>query len=151
MGVNRPIRHQQGFSLFELLLVLLMISLLSGMVMLNLNSGGGSEQRAAARSLAAGLRMAREQAQSTQRDVVLLIDVAKRSFQFDQRTIALSSQVPVHLFTAKAEQRSRDIGGIRFFPDGSSTGGHVEIGNAFRVNVDWLTGRVQVLEIEAKP
>ena len=38
-------------------------------------------------------------------------------------------------------------GGIRFFPDGSSTGGRVTLSHGSRqyfVDVDWLTGRVSV-------
>ena len=36
---------------------------------------------------------------------------------------------------------------IRFFPDGSSTGGHISLiegKTEYRVNVDWLTGRIAI-------
>ena len=38
-------------------------------------------------------------------------------------------------------------GGIRFFPDGTSTGGGIEIvrkNRRFLITVDWLTGRVAI-------
>ena len=41
------------------------------------------------------------------------------------------------------------IGRIRFFPDGASTGGNVELelGEAvWRIEVNWLTGEVSMLE-----
>ncbi len=40
-------------------------------------------------------------------------------------------------------------GGIRFYPDGSSTGGRVTLsleGLQMRVDVEWLTGRVRITE-----
>ena len=52
----------------------------------------------------------------------------------------------VLLLAACSEQ---DTGAIRFFPDGSSTGGRVTLmvgERSYAVDVDWLTGRVRVLE-----
>ena len=42
-------------------------------------------------------------------------------------------------------------GAIRFFPDGSSTGGEIMLAGAagtFFVRVDWLTGRIRIDEGE---
>ena len=53
------------------------------------------------------------------------------------------------LFTARSEQLSEKGGAIRFFPDGSSTGGRITLSidsMRYLVNVDWLTGRVKVME-----
>jgi general secretion pathway protein H len=40
-------------------------------------------------------------------------------------------------------------GAIRFFPDGGSNGGRVTVASGerkYEVDVDWLTGRVAILE-----
>jgi general secretion pathway protein H len=53
------------------------------------------------------------------------------------------------LLTVSGERRNAETGGIRFNPDGSSTGGRVSIGDGRRsiaVGVDWLTGRVSVAD-----
>ncbi len=53
----------------------------------------------------------------------------------------------VTLTTAQTELFGTGGGAIRFFPDGTSTGGGVEIardGRRFLVTVDWLTGRVEI-------
>ncbi|MCK7491838.1 MAG: hypothetical protein MZW92_09370 [Comamonadaceae bacterium] len=45
-------------------------------------------------------------------------------------------------------------GNIRFFPDGSSTGGAITVSGpklAYRVNVDWLTGAIAIVEQDAQP
>jgi general secretion pathway protein H len=57
---------------------------------------------------------------------------------------AVGWRSPVH-----RSDECANVGEIRFFPDGSSTGGEITLagGNAHRyVQVDWLTGRVAVYE-----
>ena len=42
-------------------------------------------------------------------------------------------------------------GAIRFFPDGSSTGGRITLSTdrlAYLVDVDWLTGKIHLLEAD---
>jgi len=49
----------------------------------------------------------------------------------------------------RQESPNDDTGGIRFFPDGSSTGGRISVARGQRtlvVEVDWLLGRVSVNE-----
>jgi len=44
-------------------------------------------------------------------------------------------------------------GGIRFFPDGSSTGGNIAVvlgEREWRINVGWLTGEITLDETESK-
>ena len=53
----------------------------------------------------------------------------------------------ITLYTAQEEQLSGTIGAIRFFPDGSSTGGGVALSlgaERYDILVDWLTGGVSV-------
>jgi general secretion pathway protein H len=51
------------------------------------------------------------------------------------------------LLTAQTEVESDHRGSIRFYPDGSSTGGRITVSSGERqylVDVDWLTGRVAI-------
>jgi general secretion pathway protein H len=53
----------------------------------------------------------------------------------------------VELNTARSELTSETAGGIRFYPDGGSTGGNVRLeanGRVYQVNVAWLTGEASV-------
>ena len=53
------------------------------------------------------------------------------------------------LYTAQSEIVDDKHGAIRFYPDGSSTGGRVTLASGerkFLVDVDWLTGRVTIKE-----
>jgi len=62
----------------------------------------------------------------------------------------------LRLFTAQADQINEQTASFRFYPDGSSNGGRVtvaagEAGNVreFAIDVDWLTGRVTVADLQA--
>jgi len=131
------------------LLVALTPPLLSGM-------SGATELRGAARQLAAGLRNARNEAVTRQQEAALLLDLAGRRFAVsgDAREVALPNSVELRLYTAQLEVLDREKGYIRFFPDGSSTGGAITVSGpklAYRVNVDWLTGAIAIVEQEARP
>ena len=131
------------------LLVALTPPLLSGM-------SGAAELRGAARQLAAGLRNARNEAITQQREAVLVLDLAEHRFAVsnDVREIALPDSVALHLYTAQSELLDGEKGRIRFFSDGSSTGGAITVSGpklAYRVNIDWLTGAIAIVEEEVHP
>lgn len=149
--------EQQGFTLLELLVVLVIAVLLVALTPPLLSGmSAAAELRGAARQLAAGLRFARNEAVTRQREAILTLDLAQRRFAVsgDPREIALPESVALHLYTAQSELLDQATGSIRFFPDGSSTGGAITVGGAklaYRVNVDWLTGGVAIVEQEARP
>jgi general secretion pathway protein H len=64
------------------------------------------------------------------------------------RTLASGlRELELKLFTAQTEAVSERKGAIRFYPDGSSTGGRITVASGERkylVDVDWLTGRVSI-------
>lgn len=111
----------------------------------------GTELKAAARQLAAGLRKARSDAVAKRRETTMTVDVEGRQFQLsgDQRIYQLPKSVAVTLFTAQSETVRGGAGAIRFFPDGGSTGGRVTVtarDRKYEVDVNWLTGQVSILE-----
>jgi general secretion pathway protein H len=143
---------RRGFSLLELLLVLVIIGAAS--VMLVRVGGEGvstSEMKGAARSLAAALRLARSDAVTTRAPVAVLVDLERREFQLgrDEARRALPRALDITIFTAEQEVVSDKLAAIRFYGDGSSTGGRVTLASGsrkFEVDVDWLTGRVKILD-----
>jgi general secretion pathway protein H len=69
------------------------------------------------------------------------------SGEHDVRT--LPKNIDLKLFTAQTEVENEHRGSIRFYPDGSSTGGRITVSSGERkylVDVDWLTGRVAINE-----
>ena len=152
----RAIVHRhRGFTLVELLVVLVIIGLVLGLVSTSLSrSVSGAELRSAARNLAASLRYTRTQAILKKQEQVFLVDTENRSYTAPGREeTTLPEGMDVVLTTARTELTSETVGGIRFFPDGGSTGGHVDLvtkGREYRVNVAWLTGEASLERGEAE-
>lgn len=154
----RAIRlRPQGFTLLELLVVLVIAVLLVALTPPLLSGlSTTTELRSAARQLAAGLRLARNEAVIRQREATLTLDLAQRRFVVsgERRQINLPESIGLHLYTAQSELWDQATGSIRFFPDGSSTGGAITVSGpkvAYRVNVDWLTGGIAIVEQDVQP
>jgi general secretion pathway protein H len=145
-------RSAPGFTLLELLIVLVLMAMVTAFVF---PMFGGpvstSELRASARSLAAGLRLARSEALSQRRETFLTLDVSGRRFRVDRdpHEHTLPRRVELKLFTAQNDLVGDSVGAIRFYPDGGSNGGRITVASGtrkFDVDVDWLTGRVTILD-----
>lgn len=109
----------------------------------------GVELKASARRVAAGLRLAREEAIRSGSDAAFTLDLEKRTFEVDGgfRNGKLPEGLKLKLEAAEREMLSDQAGAIRFFPDGSSTGGRIILardGAGYQVGVQWLTGRIRM-------
>ncbi len=143
-------RTYHGFTLVELLVVLVLGALLVGLVGPQLSSGvPGSELRAGARDLASALRQVRADAISSGEEQSLLLDVRENRFELSgsDRGGNLPADIDLRIDTARGEVVDDHRAGIRFFADGSATGGRIRLnsnGRILVVDVDWLTGRARI-------
>jgi general secretion pathway protein H len=141
-------RRAAGFTLLEVVLVLVIGALAYAVVLAMPMRAGAADLKSAARQLAAGLRQAQAIAMSTRRDATLTLDLESR--QFVVATDApreLPRALDLKLYTAQGEVENEKRGAIRFYPDGSSTGGRITVAlgeRKYLVDVDWLTGRVSI-------
>jgi general secretion pathway protein H len=144
--------HCGGFTLIEILVVLAILAMAYTLASPMITSGvSGTELKATARQLAAGLRKARADAVAHRREAVLTVDVDRHQFRLsdDQRVYRLPASVGVKLFTAQSEIVNTSVGAVRFYPDGGSTGGRITVtshGRQYEVDINWLTGQVAILE-----
>lgn len=145
-------RHQAGFTLLEVIVVLAMGAIIYAVILsAPFGKASAGELKAAARSIASGLRTAQSTAMATRRDALLTVDMQTREYitTGERDTRKIPSNVDVNLVTAQEEVLSEHRGSIRFYPDGSSTGGRITVSSGERkylVDVDWLTGRVAINE-----
>jgi hypothetical protein len=83
----------------------------------------------------------------------LLIDVdAHRLDLQGYRSFRFPTRLTIQLETASREMLDDRRGVIRFFPDGSSTGGRIIVenqGHGYQIGVIWLTGRIELAPWEA--
>ncbi|OAB55441.1 hypothetical protein AY599_02610 [Leptolyngbya valderiana BDU 20041] len=139
--------RQAGFSLLELILVMVMIGLLFTIAAVSVGrSVSGAEVRNAHRAVTAGLRHTRGQAIVQREQQVFLVDADANTWQAaGEEPVQLPEGMAITLNTARSELTGENAGGIRFFPDGASTGGSVVLTAGERewhVSVGWLTGEI---------
>lgn len=141
--------RQGGFSLVELMVVMLIVSLLFAVVGVSVSrSIEGAEIRNASREIVAGIRHTRGQAIIKRQQQVFHVDADKRSWTASgQESVEIPEGLDITINTARSELTGENAGGIRFYPDGASTGGNVELQageRVWRINVSWLTGEVSL-------
>lgn len=140
---------EAGFTLIELLVVLAIMALAVSLAPALLSPGRAKVALAAgARTLAAELRAARGRAVAQDSETALTLDVDARTIAGNGAAVALPLGVALE-FTGPLGLIDGGKGSIRFFPDGSSTGGTVTLsaaGEKRMVAVHWLTGRISLDE-----
>ena len=141
-------QHQLGFTLLELLVVLTIIGFALSLVpgfMLRDNTSVTMDRAVGA--LADGLRSTRSQAILENRENLFAIDVERRQFRAGVQAspVQIGDGIALRLVTARKELSGNVSGRLRFFPDGSSTGGRIVLvndGDRREIEVDWLTGKI---------
>lgn len=149
---SRP--RVRGFTLVEMIAVVVLLAIVMSIVTFSFSKSLESTRvRAASRDLVAALRYTRGQAIVKGEQKVLMLDLENNSYTApDKSPVTLPENMVLRLTTAAREQTGESTGGIRFFPDGSSTGGNIAVvlgEREWRINVAWLTGEI-ALEAQAE-
>lgn len=137
---------QRGFSLVELLVALAIMGLVVAVaVPTSARFYESMQVRQAARTTLSMLAAAREKALSTGRPQDVQVRPAARRLWTDDKDYEFPGSIEVVVHGA-AQLNHADVGVIRFYPEGGSSGGGIDLrrenGNGTAINVDWLAGRV---------
>lgn len=142
---------EKGFTLLELVIVLFITVLGLSVVGFNLSSGNETTKlKAAARDIVSALRFARGEALISHQETTVTIDLAENTYTVSRRdkVYSIPDKIDITLVTAQSEV-SEGLASVRFFPDGSSTGGRItlEWGNlGWHIDINWLTGQIELEE-----
>ena len=170
--VDDQIKALSGFTLFELLVVVLIISLTSAFVMPRMAASlPGVQLKSTTRAVTASLRYARSKAVSESRPYVAIFDntqklLAVESFEKPidaaelnrlreilntsnlQKVYEIPNEIEFEILNDNDTAEGSDIFPIFFFPRGDSTGGKIVLQNQrrrqFTVTVDRITGMVEI-------
>lgn len=144
----------RGFTLVELLVALAIAGLLLGLaVPAGVRFYDGMQRREAIRDVLTLLASAREEAISSGevRDVFIWPDERRIVLGDVSRELPSTLRLTVH--GARELNRAR-AGVIRFYPEGGTSGGGVDIvspgGDGVAITVDWLMGRVAQERFDAR-
>lgn len=147
-------QRQRGFTLIELIVVVVLLAAVTAMAASVMSSGlPGQQLRGAAREVAAQLRYTRAQAIVTGKPQVFTLDARTRDWQGpNKRHGTLRDGIRIIATGAQVEQTAPDQVAIRFFPEGAATGGRIVLQRdsaAWQVDVEWLTGEVRLVRGKA--
>lgn len=135
--------RQRGFTLLEMLVVIVLISVAAGLVGFGLQQGlRAAKERQVVGQMVEALRSTRARAIVSGATQSTLFDLNTLSFQAPDRPPKhWPAELQVTLHTAEQAGSA-----IEFYPDGSSTGGHLLLAHGtrrWRIDIGWLTGSVQ--------
>jgi general secretion pathway protein H len=143
---RRTVRRAHGFTMLELLAAITIVGLvLAVSVPASARLYQSMQYREAVRDVVTLFASARYQAVSKGRFQDVIINPRLKELRLNDTVKQLPSELNVLVHSAR-ELNDRDAGVIRFYPEGGSSGGGVDIEVpdkwGVRVNVDWLIGRV---------
>ncbi len=142
-----------GFSLVEVIVVMLLLALVASVVAINVSRNlENTRVRTVSRDLVAAMKYTRGQAIAKGQSMTLVFNLEKNTYQAPGRKpVAIPRGMELGVYTADSEIIDDSRAGIRFFSDGSSTGGRVTLlykGREWRINVNWLTGEIRLHKIK---
>jgi general secretion pathway protein H len=148
-GSSLMLRTSTGFTLLEALMVLAILGLVAALALPSLRRPPDKMRlEAATRTLMSALRFSRAEAIVRNDDVIVTMHVDSRVLKSSAGSaIQIDQDISVETVFAAAERRRSAAGSIRFFPDGTSSGGDIILTlnkRRARIWVNWLTGEARL-------
>jgi general secretion pathway protein H len=155
-GIKNPKGgYQKGFTLIEVIIVLIIIAVASALVGVLVNKGSESvEIRTFSKDISATLRYARNHAVSEKKTYCFVIDKDESMYKLyavsseDEEDVELVISKPIPEEIEVVTDNSEEVFFIEFFPRGDSSGGMMEVihnkGMSFLISVNRITGKVEV-------
>jgi general secretion pathway protein H len=140
----------KGFTLLELMLVLFVVILGFSVIGLNISSGNdATELQSAARDLVSALRFAKGQALISHQETTVALNLNENTYIVSDRekVYSIPDTIALTVVTAQEELTGKGMASIRFFPDGSSSGGRIKLERnsaLWQIDINWLTGQIEL-------
>lgn len=143
--INR--RRQTAFTLVELMVAIAIVGLLlAATVPASMRFYESIQYRQAVRDVLGTLSAARQQAMDFGRPRDVLINTQQARVSLGDDSVYLPDGFTLSVTSASEVNRDA-LAVIRFYPEGSSSGGDIDIrspaGQGVRVSVDWLMGGIE--------
>ncbi|PPD46280.1 MAG: general secretion pathway protein GspH [Methylocystis sp.] len=145
MRLSRSLRRRAGVTLLEALVALALVALMAGMASQLLRPPSPRLRlESATRAFCATLRATRARAIATNAEALVVVDLYRKTYASPVGAEGrLPTEAQIALDVASMQRGSETTGSIAFFPDGSSTGGDMQMTTPearATIGVNWLTG-----------
>lgn len=144
---------EAGFTLIELLAVLAILAIAIASFTMNGSRGLDTARlRALMVHTVAAIGQARADAMRGMTEKIFYIDVPHRrlSYPASGQILDVPSGIDLKVIVAAAERYKDGSVGIRFYPNGGSTGGEMTFtfrGQSYEIRVNWLTGNASLTRV----
>ena len=141
-------RRQAGFTLIEVMAVMLIIALVASLAVMVIPGTGRARLKAVTLETAALLRRERVAAMLTGQERHVALDGERRALVGDGGGVVAIPRDVVFDVLGTTEHWGGRLDVVRFLPDGASSGAVVRLSReraAYEVRVNWYTGGVAVL------
>jgi len=134
----------KGFTLLEMLVVIMIIAFMTTIVGVNLRDKQRTDLESIGKTLIADLRYVRSKALVGSADTAITIDVSGGNYSSQDASISRSFPQEISVaITVDEKNIAGTKGRIVFYPDGSSSGGKIKLikdGKELEVVTTWLNG-----------
>ena len=140
-------RDSKGYTLLEMLVVLGLLSMIMSLSLTTHPLGSRRSLESISTEIATLLQSAKIRAISQNSERTIIIDPVTRTLSTGSldEPVTLGADVGLAVLTARREvKEGRAV--IRFYPDGSTTGGTVQLKRGDRIvsiHLNWLTGQIR--------
>ena len=146
LTLNHIHPRSTGFTMVELIAAITIGAMMLALaVPASVKMYESMQYRGAVKDAVTLLASARYKAIDTGRAQDVRVTPDMRQLQLNERTETLPKNLTVAVSSAR-ELNQQGVGVIRFYPEGGSSGGGIDIerenGSGVRISVDWLIGRV---------
>ncbi len=147
-SISDEFNNQTGLTLIELLVVMSILAIITALASPAMTSLlPGYRVKSAASEIIAEMRSSRTQAISRNAPVGFIVDVgAQEYFTYNRTPRTWPDSITIEFTSAKVLRINENVGEVRFFPDGSSSGGVVRLSSGSStivITVDWFDGQIK--------
>lgn len=136
----------KGFSLVELLVVLVLMSLVAASISLVVLNRG-DDLKSLANEVTQAMRLTQMRAMREGHSIQIELDLKSNRITFPDKIIDLPGEFHLTVKTTADQVIEEDLVGMTFFPDASSTGGYIQMESdeeIYEIMVIWMTGKIRV-------
>lgn len=142
--------QSQGFTLIEMMIVIAISAIVLATLVPNFTPAiERAKLHASSRDIVSALRHCRGYAMIKGEDALFELNTIAHTYRISGRKklYNIPDSIELGLFTTSTETLDEGTGRIRFFPDGSATGGRVTLigkNQTLVVDINWLTGEIKL-------